>query len=59
MSNQMKVKVYMVWVNAWGEVTEKSKIAEFRNMAWAKAFIEQAREMESDPMIHIVVEERR
>ena len=59
MSNQMKVKVYMVWVNAWGEVTEKSKIAEFRNMAWAKAFIEQAKEsVKADKSIQIVVEEK-
>lgn len=38
--NEMKVKVYMDFVNYAGEVYESCLIAEFRSMTWANMFIE-------------------
>lgn len=46
--NEMKVKVYMDFVNYAGEVYESCLIAEFRNMNWAREFIEATKTHEND-----------
>lgn len=46
--NEMKVKVYMDFVNFAGEVYESCLIAEFRNMNWAGEFIGTAKTHETD-----------
>lgn len=53
----MKVKIYMEFVNAWGNVTGRTLIAQFRNIEWAKVFIEEAKKSE-DETTRIVVEEK-
>lgn len=46
MKKTQKVKVYMDFINYWGEVTNSTLLAEFLNMGWAKIFIEQAKKIE-------------
>lgn len=54
--NEMKVKVYMDFVNYAGEVYESCLIAEFRSMTWANMFIEATKTR--DDAIRIRVESK-
>ena len=46
MKKNLGVKVYLEYTNFWGEVTDSELIAQFRNMNWAKNFIEEAKKHE-------------
>lgn len=54
--NEMKVKVYMDFVNYAGEVYDSCLIAEFMNMNWAHMFIEATKTR--DDAIRIRVESK-
>lgn len=51
----MEVRVYLDFVNAWGDITDSTEIASFRNMRWAEKFIEEAKK-EEDKITRIRVE---
>ena len=47
-NNKMKVEVWMDFMNAWGQANDSMKIAEFKNMEWAKDFIKSAKQSEDE-----------
>lgn len=50
------VVVYMEFVNEWDEVTERTELARFRNIAWADNFLAGIR-LDRDPVVRYVVQE--
>ena len=46
--DEMKVKVYMDFINYWGETTDSYIIGQFPHMGWAERFIEEAKESEDN-----------
>ena len=53
--SEMEVRVYLDFVNAWGDITDSTEIARFQNMRWAEKFIEEAKK-EEDKITRIRVE---
>lgn len=58
--DKMRVKVYMDFIDAWGEVYESHLIAAFRNRQWARDFIEMVEKLQSedDLTMYRIVEEQ-
>lgn len=51
------VVVYMAFVNAWGDVVDKVELARFRNMSWAKDFVNAIPKMDTTDSTRYIVEE--
>lgn len=62
MTNKDRVRVYLEFINGWGEVTERTLIAEFRNIDWARRFVEETKasfegaSFEGDALVRVAVE---
>lgn len=51
-----RIRVYMDFMNRFGEVTDTHLIAEFCNKYWAESFVEDAIRYETDALTKIRVE---
>lgn len=53
--DKLNYKVYIEWVNYWGEVTQKDLIAAFWSEGWAKHFVESIKK-DDDTLTRYVIE---
>lgn len=59
MTNKDSVKVYLEFINGWGKVTDRTLIAEFRNIDWARRFVEETKaSFADDSLVRIAVENK-